>query len=35
LPNSLFNYVLRRNDGKLIVVADDASTPDIRHQLFG
>lgn len=27
LPNSLFNYVLRRNHGKLIVVADDASTP--------
>jgi len=27
LPNSLFNYILRKNDGKAIVVVDDAHTP--------
>jgi hypothetical protein len=27
LPNSLFNYILRRNSGKAIVVSDDATTP--------
>jgi hypothetical protein len=27
LPNSLFNYILRKNDGKAVVIADDANTP--------
>lgn len=27
LPNSLFNYILRQNSGKAIVVTDDASSP--------
>lgn len=30
LPNSLFNYILRKNDGKAIVIVDDAHTP-IRY----
>lgn len=30
LPNSLFNYILRKNDGKAIVIVDDANTP-IRY----
>lgn len=27
LPNSLFNYILRRNSGKAIVITDDATSP--------
>lgn len=27
LPNSLFNYILRKNAGKAIVITDDATTP--------
>jgi hypothetical protein len=27
LPNSLFNYILRRNAGKAIVITDDATSP--------
>lgn len=27
LPNSLFNYILRKNDGKAIVITDDSTTP--------
>lgn len=27
LPNSLFNYILRKNSGKAIVIVDDATTP--------
>lgn len=27
LPNSIFNYILRKNDGKAIVLADDKDTP--------
>lgn len=27
LPNSLFNYILRRNSGKAIVIVDDTTTP--------
>lgn len=27
LPNSMFNYVLRQNSGKAIVITDDESTP--------
>jgi hypothetical protein len=27
LPNSLFNYIFRKNSGKAIVIVDDATTP--------
>lgn len=27
IPKSLFNYILRKNDGKAIVIADDKDTP--------